>query len=961
MGKYIVIKDKNGASIPIKSEVQVTPELSNGVKIATLVDVDGVDHDIYAPMPDNVNLVVNGLTAFANVAALKAATGLQAGDTVMTRGYYESNDGGGSMFRIISSSSYSDSTWTQAFGTNSTPYLDDATLIALQGGLYADLIVPSNGEVNFKQLGAKKMYLSSKVINSKKYYYVHQYDCKEYMMKWLAFNDRKKTTYTLYIPEGVYSFSETWLLRSTNNASAMGIRIHGESPQNSGGGGTILIPHYQAQKYILRVGYRTNDISYTGDVDGMAMRSVTLKDLSFGTTKWAWQGDGFTFQGLNFSTDTTSFATDDDATADSSLSRYVTKAALWLDSSPYGQFDGLYFSSVSGTCMYLTQCYESHFGYTNVRGCGRMTAAGYTYPLIYINAPGPSDVSACYFYYFNFEGCTGDYFYSKTANFTHNEFNNIQIEGSVTVSLPTIRYTKDGNTPIAVDNATTGQKKSPVYSSSLTLPTTLTTYKARAFSGTTATSGTSTVIYDPEISVFPPAIKIKHDGVKMYCATEGATIYYTTDGTTPTSASTQYTGKITSPDSNVTFKAIAILNGESSNVSTTPYKAGLETQAPEIVVKPTGVVMRVVNKGNSKYAAIDKQSASLKYDTDPDYVAPTFTEDGETSAVFGKWIKWFVFTGNMGSSPNYLNSISTSNFGNGFKKYRTYRISNGNILDMDGNTITDSSKYILDNGIYYAVNSDGNKIVDYYRYYALFGEDENNPRDLQQVSGVTRFGSFVWNIGAIYLYKLPGMTSYCGPWVIYSRLSPITFNLTLNQVFDKSEYPYYFEGLRKGKIAKESCAISGAVPFFDLIKNDGSQTMVYTFEGTCAPNGLCIQWKNNFSFFIAHNKTYYIRAYCTPEAYNALYNAGSKYQKNGHPAFYWKGLIGTGGANGSDDAQPYAGNDYVEIPHYGWITIPLPDLGLTEITKVFISGYSGYSDSNAANFLRKLYLDVLLS
>jgi hypothetical protein len=128
---------------------------------------------------------------------------------------------------------------------------------------------------------------------------------------------------------------------------------------------------------------------------------------------------------MNFGSDTTSFASDDDSTADSSFGRYVTKAALWLDSSPYGQFDGLYFSSVSGTCMYLTQCYESHFGYTNVRGCGRMTAAGYLYPLIYINAPGPSDVSACYFYYFNFEGCYGDYFYSNTANFTHNEFNNI--------------------------------------------------------------------------------------------------------------------------------------------------------------------------------------------------------------------------------------------------------------------------------------------------------------------------------------------------------------------------------------------------------------------------------------------------------------------------------------------------------------------------------------------------------
>jgi hypothetical protein len=96
------------------------------------------------------------------------------------------------------------------------------------------------------------------------------------MLKWLAFLDRRKTTYTLYIPGGVFSFSDTWLLRSENNASAMGVRIRGESPQNSGGGGTIIIPHYSSQKYIFRVGYRTNDIGYTGSTEGMAMRAVTL-------------------------------------------------------------------------------------------------------------------------------------------------------------------------------------------------------------------------------------------------------------------------------------------------------------------------------------------------------------------------------------------------------------------------------------------------------------------------------------------------------------------------------------------------------------------------------------------------------------------------------------------------------------------------------------------------------------
>ncbi len=944
--KYIQIRDKDNNDLFLKnSEVTVIPSLTSGVEIATITTSDG-SKTLYAPNPTSADLTINGIVSFPSVQSLKEATGFQAGDVVMTRGYYKAGDGGGSMFTIISSSSYADQTWSQAFSSytgNTTPYLDDATLIQLQDGLYANIIVPANGEINFLQLGARKMYLTSEVRNSKKYYFIHQYDCKPYMLKWLAFLDRRKTTYTLYIPGGVFSFSDTWLLRSENNASAMGVRIRGESPQNSGGGGTIIIPHYSSQKYIFRVGYRTNDIGYTGSTEGMAMRAVTLQNLSFGTTKWAWQGDGFTFQGMNFGSDTTSFASDDDSTADSSFGRYVTKAALWLDSSPYGQFDGLYFSSVSGTCMYLTQCYESHFGYTNVRGCGRMTAAGYLYPLIYINAPGPSDVSACYFYYFNFEGCYGDYFYSNTANFTHNEFNNIQIEGSVGVTLPSIRYTKDGSS-VAYNSS--------LYSSTLSLPTTTTTYKARAFSGSVATSGTTTVIYNPEDNVLPPAIKIKHEGVKMYCATEGATIYYTTDGTAPTSASTQYTGRIESPSEDLTFKAIAILNGESSTISTTPYKVGLETQAPEIVVKSSGVVMRVTNKSSTKYAAIDKQSTSLKYDTDPDYTAPTvFTEDGEEYAVFGKWIKLFVFTGNMGSSPNYINSISTSNFGNGFKKYRTYRISNGNILDMDGNTITNSSSYILDNGVYYAVDSQGRKIVDYYRYYALFGEDENNPRDIQMISGTPVFGSFVWNIGSVYLYRLPGLDTYCGPWVVYLRIKPKTFHLAVNHTFNKKEYPYYFDNMLKGDFSVEQGSMPGAIPFYTLLYGgNGAQAQVCTRSGSCSPNGLCVKYKNAFSFMAMPNVKYSFRAYCSQSTYNTLLQYNSS---GGYPLLKWKGLLCT---ESSDN--PYTGSGTSIIKNSGWIDIQLPDLGITKPTLVYF-GASGQFDAYSRNFLIGLYLDVI--
>lgn len=730
---------------------------------------------------------ITGAIYFNSVAALKAATNLSAGDIVITKGYYSANDGGGSTFRIISSSSYAGTNWKQVISNESIPYLDDATLIQLQNGLYADILVPSNMEVSFLQMGARKMSISWRVISSVKYYYISQPDNKPYMMKWLAFNDRRKTTYSLFIPAGIYSFSETWLLRSEGNACALGIRIRGELMQNSGGSGSIFIPHYTSQKYIIRVGHKTRDdgtYASSRDSDWIPMRGTVIRDITFGTTRYAWQGNGITYQGLNVGTGSNwTLDPNDDATTSSNYYRYVTKGALWLDSCPYGQFDGLYFSCVAGSSMYLTQCYESHFGYTNIRNCGRVAESGYVYPMVYINAPGPSDVSACYFYYFNFEKCYGNFFYSHTQNFSHNEFNNIQIEGAVEIST------------------------------------------------------SSTVI-----------------------------------------------GEI-SKDANV-----------------------------------------------------------VPYDTDSNYTTPSVG----SGKVFGKWIKWFVFTGNIGLIQNYVNSISASNFGNGFKRYRTYRLSNGNVIDMDGNV---QSSYSLENGIYYAVDAGGNKIVDYYRHYALFGQDENSSQN---------FTSFAWNIGTVYLYRqgdtdYPGLRKYSGPWVVYLRNAANTHTLTVNHTFDRGEYPYFFRSTRKGAFSLDGCNTPGAIPFMNMLGRTGGNEFLATRSGTISPNGLCVRPTsvNAFSFIAMPGVSYSIRAYCTQSVYDTLLQNSSQ---GGKPLFKWKGLLCIG-----DTSTPYTETSNVVINSTGWITIPMPDLGLTEATRVYFylaSGGGGNAHSNT--FLRGLYLDVLV-
>ena len=58
--------------------------------------------------------------------------------------------------------------------------------------------------------------------------------------------------------------------------------------------------------------------------------------------------------------------------------------------------------------------------------------------------------------------------------------------------------------------------------------------------------------------------------VSMHCINDGAKIYYTLDGSNPTTASTEYTAPFTLSE-NTTVKAISALDGETSDVVTASY------------------------------------------------------------------------------------------------------------------------------------------------------------------------------------------------------------------------------------------------------------------------------------------------------------------------------------------------------------------------------------------------------
>jgi hypothetical protein len=151
---------------------------------------------------------------------------------------------------------------------------------------------------------------------------------------------------------------------------------------------------------------------------------------------------------------------------------------------------------------------------------------------------------------------------------------------SVTISDATsgatIYYTTDGSTP------TTG---STVYSGPIKVSSTE-TLKAVAIASGYSLSDVASVAYTINLPAAAPTFSLatgtytSAQTVTISDATAGATIYYTTDGSAPTTNSTQYAGPI-KVSSTETLKAVAIASGYSlSDVTSATYTINLPAATP---------------------------------------------------------------------------------------------------------------------------------------------------------------------------------------------------------------------------------------------------------------------------------------------------------------------------------------------------------------------------------------------
>ena len=169
--------------------------------------------------------------------------------------------------------------------------------------------------------------------------------------------------------------------------------------------------------------------------------------------------------------------------------------------------------------------------------------------------------------------------------------------------------------------------------------------------------------------VFTPAAGYYEEAqnVTITCATEGATIYYTTDGTVPTNASTQYTEAI-AVSHNTTIKAIAYVGEEYSFVATARYtfpnfveniSALYEIENTTETYILTGDVTFVYRNGKSIYVK-DATGGLLVFDQS-NKITTEYTEGDVISGGITGTIS--MYHGMLEFVPTFNTAASTQNTG----------------------------------------------------------------------------------------------------------------------------------------------------------------------------------------------------------------------------------------------------------------------------------------------------------
>jgi len=191
-----------------------------------------------------------------------------------------------------------------------------------------------------------------------------------------------------------------------------------------------------------------------------------------------------------------------------------------------------------------------------------------------------------------------------------------------------IYYTIDGTTPTS--NSTLYNDATGIsISAGANVTVKAIAVKAGVSSEVSSATYTYKNIANPLFTVPSGSTVLYGESVSISCATDGADIYYTTNGDTPTSASTKYTTPIVLNEG-VTIKAIAINGGDESEVVSATYS--VKATAPTFSVDEgtynttQSVSLGTTTDGATIYYTIDGSeptSSSTVYSTAIDVTAIT--------------------------------------------------------------------------------------------------------------------------------------------------------------------------------------------------------------------------------------------------------------------------------------------------------------------------------------------------
>ena len=182
----------------------------------------------------------------------------------------------------------------------------------------------------------------------------------------------------------------------------------------------------------------------------------------------------------------------------------------------------------------------------------------------------------------------------------------------------------------------------------------------------------ATPTFDPVGGEYPST-----QNVTISCETQGSTIYYTTDGSTPDNTSTEYTGAITVSET-TTIKAIAYVGNDASSVASATYT----------IVQPLTTMQAIFDKATEV-----GNTATYAYITLGNWVVSGVSTNGKNVFVTDGTKGFVIFDngGNMGFSAGNILSGTVYckvQLYNGFAELTLLNSSTSGISVATGGTVT---------------------------------------------------------------------------------------------------------------------------------------------------------------------------------------------------------------------------------------------------------------------------------